>query len=199
MGIFDINYNDTVESLSPPDKRTGALLAWLRSLAAPMQYLRDKMLGDYRLGSSYPEWTAGTYAKGDKVIYKQVVYESTTDGNTDTPSSVNWVVYLPSFIGASDRVKYNGQYLILTYALNQYYGTTYNQPLLLGYSLTPDAEHSAYSDIYITTTPYVVVGFVVGKTEPYSETVGQTTSSAAVGFNYPLYFTRSLAPIKDGR
>ncbi len=184
--IFNIYFPDKVVEFSPPDKRGAKSIAWLRSLISPIQYLVSKYLLDYKTGSTYPEWTAGTYATGDLVVYKQIIYESKIDGNTDTPSSINWRIYLPSFIGTDSRVLYNGQYLTLTYALNQYYSTNFNQPLLLGYSATPDADHAAYSDIYIINDTFVVVGFVVGETEPYSSSVGQTTSADAVGFNYPF-------------
>lgn len=186
MSIYDIDYDAKVNELSPPDKREAKSMAWLRALVTPIQWLRDKFLGDYRSGTSAAQWSAGTYSEGDIVIYKQVVYQSLIDSNTSTPSEPNWAVYLPSFIGVDSRVLYNGIYLVLTYALNQYYGTTYVQPKLLGYSGTPDADHAAYSDIYILNLTFVVVGFVVGETEPFSSSVGETTSADAVGFTYPF-------------
>lgn len=186
MGLFDIDFYYKVSELSPPSKRGAKEIAWLTALATPIQWLRDKFLGDYRSGSPYSDWTAGTYAKGDLVVYKQIVYASLIDSNTSTPSEVSWAVYLPSFIGADSRVLYNGQYLVLTYALNQYYNTTYVQPLLLGYSFAPDADHAAYSDIYILNDSFTVVGFVVASTEPYCSEVGQTYSTAEVGYTYPF-------------
>jgi hypothetical protein len=186
MAIYDINYNNKSVEWLPPDKRNLNNVKWVQTLLSQVQYLRDKVLGDYRTGSSYSQWVAGTYTEGARVIYKQVVYESLIDGNTDTPNSINWMVYLPSFIGVDKRVKFNGIYLTLTYALNQYYQTTFRQPLLLGYSLSPDSEHALYSDIFITNGTFEVVGFVVGETEPYSSEIGQTYSSDDIGYSYPF-------------
>ena len=184
--IFNIYFPDKVIEFSPPDKRGAKSIAWLRALISPIQYLVNKFLLDYKTGSTYPIWSAGSYSAGDLVVYKQIIYESLIDSNTDIPSSINWRIYLPSFIGTDSRILYNGQYLTLTYALNQYYSTNFNQPLLLGYSATPDADHAAYSDIYIINDSYIVVGFVVGSTEPYSSSVGQTTSDDSVGYDYPF-------------
>lgn len=184
--IFNIYFPDKVIEFSPPDKRGDKSIAWLRALISPIQYLVNKYLLDYKTGATYPEWSAGTYNIGDLVVYKQIIYESLIDSNTDTPSSINWRIYLPSFIGTDSRILYNGQYLTLTYALNQYYSTNFNQPLLLGYSATPDSDHAAYSDIYIVNDSFIVVGFVVGQTEAYSSNVGQTTSADSIGYDYPF-------------
>lgn len=174
MGLFDINYFSKVTELNPPDKRFSINVAWMRSLIKPIQYLRDKILGDYRLGSSYPQWIAGTYAKNAVVIYKQVAYESLEDGNTDTPPSAKWVQYLPSFIGVDTRVKFNGQKLVLEYAMNQYYFTSFRQPPLV-------------SDIYITNSLPSVVGFIVGATEAYSSTSAQSDTAGISDWSIGSY------------
>ena len=174
MGLYDIDFNGKVSELSPPDKRGAKGLAWLRSLVAPIVYLWQKYLVDSKTGSSYPEWTAGTYAKGDKVVYKKLIYESLIDGNTDTPPSSNWSLYLNWFIGSDTRVRFNGQKLVLEYALNTYYNTTFRQPTLV-------------SDIYIDTLPYQLNGFLVGQT--IGSTVGQTTSSGFVNPPTPFLHT----------
>lgn len=173
MAIYDINFFAKVIEWAPPFKRFTINVRWLQALAKPIQYLRDKILGDYRTGSAYPQWVAATYAKGARVTFKQVVYESLEDDNADNPPSAKWATFLPSFIAVDKRIKFNGQKLVLEYALNQRFGTTFRQPELI-------------SDIYITTIAFIVVGFVVGKTEPYCSTIGETTSSAAIGYSYPF-------------
>jgi hypothetical protein len=173
MGLFDINFNLKVIELLPPDKRFAINVRWLQSLISPVQYLRDKILGDYKTGSPYPQWVAGTYAKYAKVVYKQIVYESLISGNTDAPPSNNWAIYLPSFLGVDQRVLFNGVKLTLEYALNLRFLGTFRQP--------PNT-----SDIYITNIGSSVVGFLVGQTEAYTSTVGQTTTSAAIGYDYPF-------------
>jgi len=174
MGLFDINFFNKVIEWTPPDKRDAINIAWLRSLVKPIQFLRDKILGDYRVGSSYPQWVAGTYADGQRVRYKQVVYISTINGNTNQPPGEGWEVYLPSFIGVDERVKFDGIKLTLEYALNEYYTTSFRQPPLV-------------SDIYITTNTPVIVGFVVGETEPYCSDVGVNISSDFVAPLSPFY------------
>lgn len=187
MGLYDINFNNKAVELLPPDKREPKQIAWLRAILAPVEYMRQKVLLDFKTGSTYPEWTAGTYAKGDIVVYKKVLYESKQDSNTDTPPSSKWALYLNSFIGSDDRVRYNGQKLVLEYALNQYYSTTFRQPNLV-------------SDIYIETLAYTLQGFLIAATEPNCSTVGQTTSSGFVGsltpflqtYNFTIWFPTAV-------
>ena len=176
MDLFTINFNLKVLELLPPDKRKAVSVRWLQSLIAPVQYLRDKYLGDYKVGSPYPQWVAGSYNTYAKVVYKQVVYESLIDGNTDAPPSANWAVYLPSFLGVDERVLFNGQKLVLEYALNLRFLSSFRQPPLV-------------SDIYISNLPYDIVGFLSGETENYSTNVGQTYSSDTVGYTYPFLQT----------
>lgn len=152
MGLFDINYFSKAIELLPPFKRYIVNVRWVQSLIKPMQFLRDKVLGDYRIGNIYPQWFASTYNTDQRVIYKQVVYESLVDGNTDQPPSPNWGIYLPSFIGVDTRVRFNGQKIVLEYALNSYFFTNFRQPPLV-------------SDIYIGKLAPDVVGFVVGETD----------------------------------
>ena len=89
MGLFDITFSNLKDNILPPNYRTAVHKFWILTWTNVIQYLRDRVLGDYRTGSNYPEWTAGTYAIHDKVIYNQVVYESQEDGNTDTLHLVN--------------------------------------------------------------------------------------------------------------
>lgn len=172
MSIYDINFYNKVIELSPPDKRFAKSIAWLKSLITPIQYAKDRVLVDYRVGSTYPVWVAGTYAKGAKVVYRQVVYESLEDTNTDRPPSAKWRQFLPSFIGVDKRVKFNGQKIVLEYALNQYYFTNFRQPPLV-------------SDIYITNSPPVVVGFLVGQT--IGSTVAQTDIAGVTQWSIGSY------------
>jgi hypothetical protein len=176
--IYDIDYTLKAIELLPPDKRWPRQLAWLRTLLKPIQFLRDKYLGQYRTGSNYPEWVYMAqinnnpgYSQGAIVTHNQVLYQSLADGNFSTPPSALWQVYLPSFIGTDERVKFNGQKLVLEYALNKRFHTAYRQPPLT-------------SDIYIETVPYSVVGLRVGQTT--GSHIGRTTSSDTVGYPYPF-------------
>jgi hypothetical protein len=175
--IWDISFFNRIYELLPPDKRTVRHYYWLQSLGFPIEYLNNKFFTDYKVGSPYALWVAGVYAKSDKVIYEKRVYESLVDGNTDNPISSKWFLYQNTFIGSDDRVKYNGQKVVLEYALNQYYSTTFRQPNLL-------------SDIYIETLGYTLNGFRVAKT--FGSTVGQTTSSDYIGSLSPFLLVNNF-------
>lgn len=172
MGFFDINYNQKAVELLPPDKRGSKMVAWVISLLSQVQYCRDKILGDYKEGSIYPIWSAGTYTKGIRVIYGQSVYEVIVASTTAIPTTVSdWRIYLDYFIGVDERIKYNHIKLTLEYALNKRFGTTFNQPPTL-------------SDIYIdVNTPNTNV-FIVGANEDESSVVYSGNSSEFVIDDY---------------
>lgn len=171
MSIFDVNFSNFKDNVLPVDKREPVQKGWIQTFIAVVQYLRDKVLGDYRTGSNYDQWSAGTYNIHDKVMYNQVVYESLIDGNTDTPPSENWAVWLPSFIGSDERKYFNGQKVVLEYALNKYYGTTFRQPPLV-------------SDIYIDNLGVDIVGFVVGVDDEYCSTSTQSDVAGVPLYNF---------------
>lgn len=129
MDFFDINYDDRSSDLTPPKKRLPKMLAWIRSLIAPFQYLRDRLYGDYRKGSIDPIYSAiGVYDRGDRVIFEgdKAVWEcmgnTVTSGAGGPPSDpTNWRLVQDIFIGTNERVKYTSQFITLEYALNHYY------------------------------------------------------------------------------
>jgi hypothetical protein len=172
MGIFDITLSVKAIELLPPDKRSSTIVAWIKQLYKPLQQSHYALFVSYKTGSTAPQWTAGTYAYRERVIYGQTVYESLTDGNTAIPTDTNyWRVYQDSFIGVDERLTYNHQKLVLQYALNTRFGTTFNQPPTL-------------SDIYITTNAPGAGVFVVGASEGESSTVYADVSSEYVINSY---------------
>lgn len=160
MSIYDVNYDKIGPQLLPPDKRFPRLLAFLKALLSPLQWARDIWLGSYRSGSDALPWLSSTtYRKYDRVLYKQTVYESLVDNNTDLPTlKVSWMVVQQNFIGVFERVLYNGNRLIFEYAINKYFGTRFRQP-------------PGRSDIYTITYPKPFSVFVVGGTEGNSSVV----------------------------
>ena len=171
---YDINYNQQIIELLPPNKRYRNTIAWLTDcMASTLQYLRDAVLGDYRQGSSATAWAAGTYARKAKVVYKMGVYVSLVDNNTDTPGLTdNWYLQQTFYIGLEERILYNGNNLVLTYALNKWFGTTFRQP------------GTGTSDIYITTNQVAQPFFLVGYTEAVSSAVGFDGSDQFVVSDY---------------
>lgn len=152
MSIFNIDYFKKVQEWLPPDKRGLTMVQWVWLLISEVSNLWSKGIDVYKNGFAYSQWVAGTYGKGARVKYKSSVWESLIDSNTDVPTSSNWKLYLPSFVGVDERQLFNGQKLVLEYALNRYYSTVFRQPNLV-------------SDIYIDNLPPRFVGFIVGQTE----------------------------------
>lgn len=131
MGIFQVDYNKLGEQLLPPDKRLPLQKAWLNVILKPISWVHGWFLGSYMSGSyNAPYSSSATYVKGDRVIYRYSVYESIVDNNLgNDPLNTNyWYLVQSNFIGVNERVKYNGNVLMLTYALNKYFGTTFRQP-----------------------------------------------------------------------
>jgi hypothetical protein len=184
MSIYDINYTNVGNQLLPPDKRGTYMRSWVAALFKPLQYLRDLWLGDYRAGSTAaPFLISTTYNSGDRVLYKASVYESIVDGNLGhtPPNDAYWVRVQDNFIGVFERVLYNGNVLILTYALNKYFGTVFRQP--------PNV-----SDIYLQANAKPAKPFIVGWTEAQSSTVYANNSTEVVinAYTFSDYFNLTI-------
>lgn len=140
MSIYSIDFAKRVVQLLPPDKRMGKHVAWMKTLMKPLQWFRDLWFGEYLTGTTAAPWNSGvTYAKYARVRYSKSVYESLVDDNlnkvpTDTAF---WMQVQENFIGLQERIQYNGQKLVLEFALNKWFDTTFRQP-------------PAQPDIYIT-------------------------------------------------
>lgn len=159
--IYDLNTDQQVIELLPPDKRYSVTVAFLQAvLKSSVQFLRDVTIGDYRTGSTAPAYTSGTYAKGQKVIYNKAEYISNKDANTDLPSvTTSWDLLNANFIGVNERQLYNGQKIILEYALNKWFSTTFRQP------------GGGLSDIYLTNNPKGIPVFIIGGVENNSSDI----------------------------
>jgi hypothetical protein len=182
MGVFDVNFTKMGEQLLPPDKRMPMQKAWVKTMLLPIQWLRDIFLGTYRLGATYnPYLTSTTYSKGERVIYRYSVYESLVNGNLNQdPLNTNyWMLIQSNFIGVDERIKYNGHVLVLTYALNKYFGTTFRQP--------PNI-----SDIYLEAHTKPKDVFVVGGTEANSSVVYANRSTEFVINSYTFAAFKNL-------
>jgi len=168
--IYDIDFSKTSVQLLPPDKRFKKQVAWINVLMSPLQWLRNLWFGDYINGAVYSDWNnVSTYSKYDRVKYNKSIYESLVDDNTNNnPTDANyWFQVQVNFIGVSERVNYNGQKLVLEFALNKWFGTTFRQPPLV-------------SDIYINNADVIPGVFVVGGVEAISSSVFRTGSSEVV-------------------
>lgn len=184
MSIYDIDYSKQKVQLLPPDKRYTKTVAWIGILLSPLQYLRDLWFGSYRTGSDAPQWVnTDPYPKYAQVKYNKIIYESLENGNTDVPTTVaTWKVVQQNFIGLSERIYYNGQKLVLEWAMNKWFGTVFRQP--------PNQ-----SDIYIENNTLDVGVFRVGGVEDISSVTFSNRSSEfvvnaysfAVTFNFTIF------------
>lgn len=181
MSIFNVDFDQKAVELLPPDKRFKVHVGWVRSLLSQNQYNHTDIFVDYKTGSTYPLWNnLGSWNKGQRVIYGQSVYESLVDNNTDLPTNTNtWRVYQTFFIGTDERIMYNSQKLVLEYALNRKFGTTFRQPPLI-------------SDIFINLPVQAVNPFVVAENEEESSDVFTTFSSEFILDVYSFSVTASF-------
>lgn len=174
MSIYDINFNTLATETLPPDKRFTRMVAFVRILLSPLQYLNNLWFVGYRTGTTAPAYTSGTYAKYAQVKYNKIVYESLVAGNTALPTdTTKWKVVQQNFIGLFERITYNGQKLVLEYALNKWFGTTFRQP-------------PSVSDIYVSTNSIGIPVFRIGGTESISSSVSNASSSEFVINNYTI-------------
>ena len=166
MSIYDVDYSDLGKQLKPPDKRFAKNLSWMKSLLAPLAYLHELFFTSYKVGSQAPQYAAGAYNRKDRVVYFQSVYESLVSNNTDLPTAeTSWKRIQENFIGIDERVKYNGQRIILEYALNKWFATQFRQP------------GGALSDIYLTVNQIPSTSFIVGALADRSSVVFSHVSS----------------------
>lgn len=153
--IYDIDTDQQVIELLPPDKRFAGLVAFFQVfLRSTVQWLRNRLLDDYRNGSTAPAYVAGTYAYGAFVNYQKGIYVSLIDNNTDAPTvTASWYKTQNNFIGLNERILYNGNTIVLEYALNRWFGTTFRQP------------GTGLSDIYLLTNakPLAIFRFAVSE------------------------------------
>ncbi|MDQ2718232.1 MAG: hypothetical protein M3Z26_00520 [Bacteroidota bacterium] len=165
---YDIDFYDFGIQMLPPDKRKNNSVGFLSALIRPLQWLNDLWFDEYNIGSSDSAFSsASPYSKYDRVIYNKSVYESLIDNNSDIPTTYNWFIVQKNFIGLSERMLYNGQCLVLTYALNKWFGTTFNQP-------------PVQSDIYIINSTIATPAFLVGEIESNSSKISTIESTEFV-------------------
>lgn len=179
MPNFDLDINPVLVEQLPPDKRYPSNISLIQALSKPLQWAHDLLFKSYYEGPTCPDYSPGIWNKYQQVIYQKKVYESLIDNNMDLPTVETWQLVQDNFIGVKERILYNGGKLVLEYALNKEYDTVFRQP-------------PAVSDIYIDNLPASIVGFLVGETEPFCSSVGQTTSSDAIGPGLPFVYLNNF-------
>lgn len=159
--IFDIDFSIQQELLICPSKRGQVTLDLMRCVADELQYSRDIILGDYKVGATYSAYSgATTYNQYDRVIFTDKgVYEARTitvgiDPAGDPLSATNWSKKVDLYIGVDERKMYNGVIGILTRALNKWFGAT--SPALI-YLVNNNTAGSGF-DLYVPLALYNALG-----------------------------------------
>ena len=184
MSFYDLDISKQAKILLPPDKRYNNTIAIIAALLSPLQWAHDLLFNSYYVGSSAPAYAPGTYNYQDEVIYNKQVYSSLIDNNTDAPTTSNWILIQNNFIGVQERALYNGNKLILEYACNKEFSTTFRQP--------NDPVNPTPSDIYITNIAATLTGFRIGSTELGSSSVGASGASASIGGLTPFVYVNNF-------
>lgn len=176
--IYDISTDQAAIDQFPPDKRNPQTLALMQALLYAAQWSRDLVLGSFKTGSTAPVWSAGAYTLYYQVKFGKSIYECVTDGTTNDPTNTtDWRLIQENFIGVDERIKYNGQKIVLEWALNTEFDGVFRQPVT-----------GLNSDIYITNIAASLAGFRIGADESGVDvsSIGQDTSSDSIGGTYPF-------------
>lgn len=152
MSIYPYDTSYVSEQLLPPEMRTPMRLAWIRTLLASVRAKYNDIFGStqsYTQGFSYANWSSITaYTKGNRVKYGVSIYEAlvASTGSDPEVNTDDWLLIEKDFVGVFERVKYNGQKMVLQYVLNRYLNTSY----------------ATLPTIYIQTNNIDVNGFYLG-------------------------------------
>ena len=163
MTNYDFDNQQVGEQLDVPELRKPKNLAWTRVFTTPIQYLWDKFM-DWKDGNEYQAFNAlAIYSRGMRITYvDNITYEFIFENPTAIAGlppdgfPQYWQVVNENFIGAVERVKYNGQIIMLEYALNRWFRNTL--------AVAPTTQ------IYIVNNT-TNSNFWVGETGAYSSTV----------------------------
>ena len=170
MSKYDIDFNLTSVELLPtawrqddPQNLLYSLVAPLNSLELIFTYLRENSGAAAYSGAT-------TYTYGEMVNYQSRVYfrnDITEDYAAGFPpnNTTYWIKVLDYTIGMNERIRFRPDKLVLEYALNKIFDTTFAQPPTL-------------SDIYIVRNNTQADGFEIGQTEEESSTITQFEADA---------------------
>jgi hypothetical protein len=165
MGIFDINFSKLATEILPTHKRTD-ITEVTDSIIEPLNDL-NIIFKWFREGNTAGQFNPLTvYAFGQVVRYSRKVYlrNEVTDGYSAgvIPTNATYFVRISeNFIGIAERLMYRPDKLVLEYALNRIFETTFRDLPLI-------------SDIYIENVNTSDVNFGIGEIDTETATVGET-------------------------
>lgn len=174
--MFNINFLNLLISLLSPDKRSNSIIALMKPVSNQLQMLSDDMFIIYKTFQSQPDYNnTTTYSLNDVVKYNKAIYRSLSNNNIYTPDNSNyWIVISPNYLGVDTRIVFNSTKIMLEYALNLWFDTTY-------------VDNPGVSEIYITLNNTLKqTPFILGKTELKSSNIFTTGSDSFIGLDYDL-------------
>lgn len=170
MSIYDVNFNQTTVEILPTHKQLENVEDVLFSLEKPLnenvtffKWLRE--------GSSAPDYNPITvYTFGETANYQRRSYyrNEITAGYTAgiAPNNTTyWTKVIDNNIGLSERIRFSPQKILLEYALNAVFGTTFIQPPSL-------------SDIYIQNNNTDDDNFFIGEVDTNTANISETDQLA---------------------
>jgi hypothetical protein len=127
---FDCDFNLQGLRLTPIGKRLDVRLGMIESASEPLQSAHENFFNYYLLGDPSAVWDVSTaYSRYDRVNYQNRIYECTNDNTGELPTGTGyWTQVLVDFRGATERIKYNCQKIMLEWILNKWFGATFRQP-----------------------------------------------------------------------
>ena len=165
MSIFDVNFSKLAVEILPTHKRTD-IVEVTDSIVEPINDT-NIMFKWFREGNTAGQFNPLTvYVYGSVVRYSRKVYlrNEVTEGYSAgvIPTNTTYFVRISeNFIGTNERLMYRPDKLVLEYALNRIFETTFRQPPLV-------------SDIYIQNVNTSDVNFGVGELDGFTSQVGET-------------------------
>ena len=198
---FTYDYNVNLQSyrLTPVIKRQDIRLNFLYCIGSAIQRERDIFFNDYAIGNTDPAWDISTaYIRGDVVNYQNRIYECTNDNTGELPTNRDyWYQIVADFRGATERIKYNCQTLMMEYIFNRWFSTTFVQPEF-GNSDIYIVNNLRDGDAFVVAENATVGGLLNTSFVAESDTdagawVG-ATPSYSFGSNFTVYYPVSLIP-----
>lgn len=174
--IYDFDIDVVVPNLTPEVKRLPKYLAWLKSLATPIQTAWNDLFVDWKTGTTYADYNVlTTYNFGDRVRYvDNKTYEciANTTAGIECTNTDYWELINTTFVGADERITYNSQIIILEHSINKWF-----------------RNELAADQIYIETNQIVNTVFQMGNNGHYSSVMSNVGGTTWMG-NTPSYTTQ---------
>lgn len=174
--IYDFDIDIVIPNLTPEVKRLPKYLAWLKSLATPIQTAWNDLFVEWKTGSSYPDYNViNSYSVQSRVRYDDnKIYECIYPANIgNIPSDPTyWTLINTNFIGADERITYNSQIIILEHSLNKWF-----------------RNELAADQIYLETNQIINTVFQMGNNGRYSSVMSNVGGTTWMG-NTPSYTTQ---------